>query len=105
MACKQLGDLYLNQRNMAKLQECLCYVFRSSPVWLYPLTLNYLVKKTQTVATRKDYALDSEAATLLKKFRPYVSQFHSSPIHSARLQLADICGGHWLRQGRLSSKH
>jgi putrescine transport system substrate-binding protein len=81
-------DLVFKPENMAKLQEC-GVMFLDSPDELYPLTLNYLGKNPNS-RDPKDYALDSEAATLLKNVRPYVSQFHSSQYISA-LANGDIC--------------
>ncbi|UDV04849.1 extracellular solute-binding protein [Marinomonas profundi] len=81
-------DLVFKPENMAKLQEC-GVMFLDSPDELYPLTLNYLGKNPNS-RNPQDYALDSEAVTLLKNVRPYIGQFHSSQYISA-LANGEIC--------------
>lgn len=81
-------DLVFKPEYMEKLQAC-GVMFLDSPDELYPLVLNYLGKDPNS-RNPADYALDSEAAALLKSVRPYVSQFHSSQYISA-LANGDAC--------------
>lgn len=81
-------DLVFKPENMAKLEKC-GVMFLDSPDELYPLALNYLGMDPNS-RKAKDYALDSPAAMLLKKVRPYVTQFHSSQYISA-LANGDAC--------------
>ncbi|MFT3806495.1 polyamine ABC transporter substrate-binding protein [Arenimonas sp.] len=66
-------DLVFKPENIAKLKDC-GVTFLDTPSELIPITLNYLGEDPNST----DPAVIDKAAVLLKKIRPYITNFHSS---------------------------
>ncbi|MEO6518907.1 MAG: polyamine ABC transporter substrate-binding protein [Pseudoxanthomonas sp.] len=78
-------DLVFKPENISKLKSC-GVTFLDTPSELIPITLNYLGEDPNST----DPAVINKAAALLKRIRPYVSNFHSSQYIDA-LANGDIC--------------
>ncbi|MEO8367291.1 MAG: polyamine ABC transporter substrate-binding protein [Pseudoxanthomonas sp.] len=78
-------DLVFKPENISKLKAC-GVTFLDTPSELIPIALNYLGEDPNST----DPAVIDKAAVLLKKIRPYISNFHSSQYIDA-LAAGDIC--------------
>ncbi|NDK37786.1 extracellular solute-binding protein [Pseudoxanthomonas gei] len=78
-------DLVFKPENISRLKDC-GVTFLDTPSELIPITLNYLGEDPNST----DPAVIQKAAALLKKIRPYISNFHSSQYIDA-LANGDIC--------------
>ncbi len=78
-------DLVFKPENISKLESC-GVTLLDTPSELIPITLNYLGEDPNST----DPAVIEKAAVLLKKIRPYISNFHSSQYIDA-LANGDIC--------------
>ena len=78
-------DLVFKPENISKLKSC-GVTLLDTPSELIPIALNYLGEDPNST----DPAVIDTAAVLLKKIRPYVSNFHSSQYIDA-LANGDIC--------------
>ena len=78
-------DMVFKPENAAKLKDCGITVL-DTPSELIPIALNYLGEDPNST----DPAVIEKAAVLLRKIRPYISNFHSSQYIDA-LANGDIC--------------
>ena len=78
-------DLVFKPENISKLKSC-GVTFLDTPSELIPIALNYLGEDPNST----DPAVIEKAAVLLRKIRPYISNFHSSQYIDA-LANGDIC--------------
>lgn len=78
-------DLVFKPENISKLKSC-GVTFLDTPSELIPIALNYLGEDPNST----DPAVIEKAAVMLRKIRPYISNFHSSQYIDA-LANGDIC--------------
>lgn len=81
-------ELVFNPKYMEKLKDC-GVSFLDSADEIFPLALSF-VGKDPGSKNKSDYKKTSEAAMLLKKVRPFITQFHSSQYIN-NLANGDIC--------------